>query len=100
MVIKRSLTQLHTLQGSLVTGNAIVSTILIGEEVAKLWHMRLRHMSGHGMVGLSRIGFPGSQNTSKLKFFKHCVFWESINGQIYQRKAQHEGTLDYIHVDL
>lgn len=74
MVIKRSLTQLYTLQGSTVTGNAIVSTILTGEEVAKLWHMRLRHMSGHGMAGLSRIGFPGSQNTSKLKFFKHCVF--------------------------
>ena len=55
------------MQGSTVTGDAVVATRSLSEDdIMKLWHMRLGHMSENGMVELSRRGLLDGQKTSKL----------------------------------
>ncbi|KAG8474279.1 hypothetical protein CXB51_033804 [Gossypium anomalum] len=50
-------TKLYVLQGSTVTGDAAVaSSFLSDDDITKLWHMRLGHMSENGMVELSKRG--------------------------------------------
>ncbi|KAK5772363.1 hypothetical protein PVK06_048648 [Gossypium arboreum] len=48
---QRNTTKLYVLQGSVVTGDAAVaSSSLSDDDITKLWHMRLRHMSENGMA--------------------------------------------------
>ncbi|KAG8478019.1 hypothetical protein CXB51_027833 [Gossypium anomalum] len=66
--LKRNLISLSTLDskgyrytaesgGSTVTGDAVVaSSCLSDDDITKLWHMRLGHMSENGMVELSKRG--------------------------------------------
>ena len=50
-------TMLYVLQGSTVTGDVTVAShSLSGDDITKLWHMRLEHMSENGMTELSRRG--------------------------------------------
>ena len=56
--------RLYVLQGSTVTGDAAVATRSLSEDdVIKLWHMRLGHMSDNGMAELSRRGLLDGQST-------------------------------------
>jgi len=59
---------LYVLQGTVVTGSAVVSSSMPENDVTKLWHMRVGHMSEKGMHLLSKQGI------GKLDFCKHCVF--------------------------
>ena len=56
---------LYILQGTTVTGEANVVCNLSEDDQAKLWHMRLGHMSEKGMVMLSKRGLLG-KNSGKL----------------------------------
>ena len=48
---------LYVLQGSTVIGDAAIGSCSLSEDdIIKLWHMRLRHMSENGMAELSRRG--------------------------------------------
>ncbi|KAG8485735.1 hypothetical protein CXB51_019086 [Gossypium anomalum] len=54
---QRKTAKLYVLQGSTVTGDATVaSSSLSDDDITKLWHMRLGHMSDNGMVELSKRG--------------------------------------------
>ncbi|KAG8481838.1 hypothetical protein CXB51_027155 [Gossypium anomalum] len=54
---QRKITKLYVLQGSIVTGDAaIASSSLSDDDITKLWHMRLGHMSENGMTELSKRG--------------------------------------------
>ncbi|KAG8471703.1 hypothetical protein CXB51_036524 [Gossypium anomalum] len=54
---QRKTAKLYVLQGSTVTGDAAVaSSSLSDDDITKLWHMRLGHMSENGMVELSKRG--------------------------------------------
>jgi len=65
---------LYVLQGTVVTGSIVVSSSMPENDVTRLWHMRLGHMSEKGMPLLSKQGRLGKQGISKLEFCKHCVF--------------------------
>ena len=42
---------LYVLQGSTVTGNVVVAShSLLEDDITKLWHMHLGHMSENGMT--------------------------------------------------
>ena len=63
----QKITMLYVLQGSTVTGDVVVaSRSLLEDDITKLWHMCLGHMSENGMVELSRRGLLDEQKTSKL----------------------------------
>ncbi|KAG8480753.1 hypothetical protein CXB51_025439 [Gossypium anomalum] len=47
---------------------------LSDDDITKLWHMRLGHMSENGMVELSKRGLLDGQGICKLNFCEHCVF--------------------------
>ncbi|KAG8475529.1 hypothetical protein CXB51_032298 [Gossypium anomalum] len=54
---QRKTAKLYVLQGSTVTSDAAVaSSSLSDDDIIKLWHMRLRHMSENDMVELSKRG--------------------------------------------
>ncbi|KAG8473168.1 hypothetical protein CXB51_035114 [Gossypium anomalum] len=64
-----------TIKGSTVTGDAAVaSSSLLDDDITKLWHMRLGHMSENDMVELSKRGLLDGQGICKLNFCEHCVF--------------------------
>ncbi|KAG8489165.1 hypothetical protein CXB51_017148 [Gossypium anomalum] len=72
---QRKTTKLYVLQGSTVTGDAaITSSSLSDDDITKIWHMRLGHMSENGMVELSKRGLLDGQGIYKLNFCEHCVF--------------------------
>ncbi|KAG8481133.1 hypothetical protein CXB51_025928 [Gossypium anomalum] len=72
---QRKTCQVYVLQGSTVTGDAAVaSSSLSDDDITKLWHMRLGHMSENGMVELSKRGLLDGQGICKLNFCEHCVF--------------------------
>ena len=66
---------LYVMQGSTVIGDVVVtSRSLSKDDIMKLWHMRLGHMSKNGMAEFSRRGLLDGQKTSKLQFYEHCVY--------------------------
>ncbi|KAG8500752.1 hypothetical protein CXB51_002776 [Gossypium anomalum] len=72
---QRKTAKLYVLQGSTVTGDAAVaSSSLSDDDITKLWHIRLGHMSENGMVELSKRGLLDGQGICKLNFCEHCVF--------------------------
>ncbi|KAG8472988.1 hypothetical protein CXB51_034943 [Gossypium anomalum] len=97
--------KLYVLQGSTVTGDAAVAfSSLSDDDVTKLWHMRLGHMSENGMVKLSKRGLLDGQGICKLNFCERCVFGKQkrvrfIRG-IHNRKGilKSEGIMGHLTV--
>ncbi|KAG8483179.1 hypothetical protein CXB51_022165 [Gossypium anomalum] len=59
-------------KGSTITSDAAVaSSSLSDDDITKLWHMRLGHMSENGMVELSKRGLLDGQGICKLNFCEH-----------------------------
>ncbi|KAG8483166.1 hypothetical protein CXB51_022143 [Gossypium anomalum] len=89
---QRKTAKLYVLQGSTVTGDAAVaSSSLSDDDITKLWHMRLGHMSENGMVELSKRGLLDGQGICKLNFCEHCVLgskreFDSLEESITRRK--------------
>ncbi|KAG8487854.1 hypothetical protein CXB51_018699 [Gossypium anomalum] len=87
--------------GSTVTGDATVaSSSLSDDDITKLWHMHLGHMSENGMVELSKRGLLVGQGICKLNFCKHCVFGKQKRVRFTREIHNTKGTLEYIHSDL
>ncbi|KAG8480945.1 hypothetical protein CXB51_025615 [Gossypium anomalum] len=64
---QRKTAKLYVLQGSTVTGDAAVaSSSLSDDDITKLWHMRLGHMSENGMVELSKRGLLDGRDRETL----------------------------------
>ena len=54
---QRKIAKLYVLQGSTVTGDAAIAfSSLSDDDITKLWHMCLGHMSENGMAELSKRG--------------------------------------------
>ncbi|KAL6133479.1 hypothetical protein ACLB2K_065714 [Fragaria x ananassa] len=91
---------LYFLHGSTLSGSAAVASSEVHkDDMTKLWHMRLGHMSERGMQILSKHDLLGGHKVKDLGFCEHCIF-----GKLHRRKfpkAIHrtKGTLDYIHSD-
>ncbi|KAG8482828.1 hypothetical protein CXB51_024043 [Gossypium anomalum] len=87
--------------GSTVTGDAAVaSSSLSDDDINKLWHMRLGHMSENGMTELSKRGLLDGQGICKLNFCEHCVFGKQKRVRFTKGIHNIKGTLEYIHSDL
>jgi len=65
---------LYILQGSIMIGSATVTSSLLNENLTRLWHGQLGHISKKGMTILSKRGLFGSEGTDELDFYDHCVF--------------------------
>ncbi|KAG8492267.1 hypothetical protein CXB51_009957 [Gossypium anomalum] len=72
---QRKIAKLYVLQGSTIIGDtAVTSSSLSNDDITKLWHIRLGHMSENGMTELSKRGLLDGQGICKLNFCEHCVF--------------------------
>ncbi|KAG8500494.1 hypothetical protein CXB51_002743 [Gossypium anomalum] len=80
---------------STVTGDAaIASSSLSDDDITKLWHMRLGHMSENSMVELSKRGLLDGQGICKLNFCEHCVFGKQKRVRFTRRIHITKGTRD------
>ncbi|KAG8485682.1 hypothetical protein CXB51_019024 [Gossypium anomalum] len=96
---QRKTAKLYVLQGFTITGDAAVaSSSLSDDDITKLWHMRLGHMSENGMVELSKRGLLDGQGIRKLNFCEHCVFRKQK--RVHRGIHNTKGTMEYIHSDL
>ncbi|KAA3474260.1 Retrovirus-related Pol polyprotein from transposon TNT 1-94 [Gossypium australe] len=76
----RKIAKLYVLQGSTVTGDTTVtSSSLSDDDVTRLWHMHIGHISENDMVELSKRRFLDGQGISKLKFCEHCILRSKID---------------------
>ena len=90
---------LYILQGSTVVGAVAVSSISDLDQT-RLWHMRLGHMTEHGMDELSKRGLLGGHRAGKLDFCKHCVYRKQCRVKFSIGVHRMRGTLNHIHSDL
>ncbi|KAG8489524.1 hypothetical protein CXB51_017540 [Gossypium anomalum] len=98
---QRKTAKLYVLQGSTVIGDAAVaSSSLSDDNITKLWHMRLGHMSENGMTELSKRGLLDGQGICKLKFCEHCIFGKQKRVRFTRGIHNTKGTLEHIHSDL
>lgn len=98
---QRKTANLYVLQGTTVIGDAaVVSNTLSDDDVTKLWHMPIGHMSENGMTELSRRGLLNSQSISKLEFCEHCLFGKQKRVKFMKGIHNTKGMLDYLHSDL
>ncbi|KAG8492461.1 hypothetical protein CXB51_009586 [Gossypium anomalum] len=98
---QRKIAKLYVLQGSTVTGDAAVaSSSLSDDDITKLWHMRLGHMSENGMTELSKKRLLDGQGICKLNFCEHFVFGKQKRVRFTRGIHNTKGTLEYIHSDL
>ncbi|KAG8503622.1 hypothetical protein CXB51_001566 [Gossypium anomalum] len=87
--------------GSIVTGDAAVaSSSLSDDDITKLWHMRLGHMSENDMVELSKKRLLDGKGICKLNFCEHCVFGKQKRVRFTRGIHNTKRTLEYIHFDL
>jgi len=92
---------LYTLAGSTIVGSANASTVqLSNDDKARLWHMRLGHMSARGLEMLSNRNLLEGEKISTLDFCEHCVLGKQKKVSFSTGKHKTRGVLDYIHSDL
>ncbi|KAL9293531.1 putative RNA-directed DNA polymerase [Arabidopsis thaliana] len=91
---------LYILQGFTVTGTSNVASAEIHkEDMTKLWHMRLVHMSERGMQILSKEDLLCGHEVKSLEFCEHCVYGKLHRSKFPKAVHITKGTLDYIHSD-
>ncbi|KAL1208699.1 Retrovirus-related Pol polyprotein from transposon TNT 1-94 [Cardamine amara subsp. amara] len=91
---------LYILQGSTVSGSVNVASAEIHkEDMTKLWHMRLGHMSERGMQILSKENLLCGHEVKSLEFCEHCVFGKLHRSKFSKAAHITKGTLYYIHSD-
>ena len=97
----RKTTNMYFLEGSTVTGNVVVvKSTQSDENITKLWHMRLGHMSEQGMKELSKKGLLDGMNSSNLEFCEHCLYGKHVRFSFSVGQHKSTGILDYIHADI
>ncbi|GAA0184263.1 hypothetical protein LIER_31551 [Lithospermum erythrorhizon] len=91
---------LYFLQGGTLLDSATVaSSVVENDNMTKLWHMRLGHMSERGMQILARDNLLGVQKLKDLGFCEHCVFGKLHRNKFPKATHRTKGKLDYIHSD-
>ncbi|KAG8503399.1 hypothetical protein CXB51_001318 [Gossypium anomalum] len=100
--LKRNLISLSTLdsKGYRYTAETVASSSLSDDDITKLWHMHLGHMSENGMTELSKRRLLDGQGICKLNFCEHCVFGKQKRVRFTRGIHNTKGTLEYIYSDL
>ena len=90
---------LYILQGTTLSISAAVgSSDVHKDDMTKLWHMRLGHMSERGMQILAKSDLLcGHKVVTDLAFCEHCVFGKLHRTKFPKAIHKTKGTLDYIH---
>ncbi|KAJ4715159.1 Retrovirus-related Pol polyprotein from transposon TNT 1-94 [Melia azedarach] len=91
---------LYFLQGSTLSSSVAVASLEIDKDnMTKLWHMRLGHMSARGMQILSKGDLLCGHKIKDLEFCEHCIFGKLHRNKFPKAIHRTKGTLDYIHSD-
>ncbi|KAJ4702231.1 Retrovirus-related Pol polyprotein from transposon TNT 1-94 [Melia azedarach] len=91
---------LYFLQGSTLSSSvAVASSKIDKDNMTKLWHMRLGHMSARGMQILSKGDLLCGHKIKDLEFCEHCIFGKLHRSKFPKAIHRTKGTLDYIHSD-
>ncbi|KAG8499580.1 hypothetical protein CXB51_006211 [Gossypium anomalum] len=108
--LKRNLISLSTLNskgyryiaesGALKISKVVASSSLSDDDITKLCHIRLRHISENGMAELSKRELLYGQGICKLNFFEHCIFGKQKRVRFTKGIHNTKGKLEYIHSDL
>lgn len=65
---------LYTLVGSTIVGSVNASIVQLSiDDKARLWHMKLGHISAQGLEMLWNQTFLNGEKIYTLEFFEHCV---------------------------
>ena len=71
---------MYFLEASTITGNAdVVKSTQSDENITKLWHMRLGHMSAQGMKELCKKGLLNGMNSSNQEFCENCLYGKHVH---------------------
>ncbi|KAG8471889.1 hypothetical protein CXB51_036391 [Gossypium anomalum] len=98
---QRKTAKLYVLQGSTIIGDTTVASFSLSDnDITKLWHMRLGHISENNMTKLSKRGLLNGQGICKLKFYEHCIFGKQKRVRFIRGIHNTKGTLEYIYFDL
>ncbi|CAD6270725.1 unnamed protein product [Miscanthus lutarioriparius] len=94
--------KLYVLRGCTLPGSDSAVAAVTNDEPSKtnLWHMRLGHMSHHGMAELMKRNLLDGCTSSKIKFCEHCIFGKHKRVHFNTSVHTTKGTLDYVHADL
>ncbi|KAJ4714843.1 Retrovirus-related Pol polyprotein from transposon TNT 1-94 [Melia azedarach] len=91
---------LYFLQGSTLSSSvAVASSEIDKDNMTKLWHMRLGHMSAREMQILSKWDLLCGHKVKDLEFCEHCIFGKLHRSKFPKAIHRTKGTLDYIHSD-
>ncbi|CAD6255178.1 unnamed protein product [Miscanthus lutarioriparius] len=94
--------KLYVLRVCTLPGSDSAVAAVTNDEPSKtnLWHMRLGHMSHHGMAELMKRNLLDGCTSSKIKFCEHCIFGKHKRVHFNTSVHTTKGTLDYVHADL
>ncbi|KAJ4726144.1 Retrovirus-related Pol polyprotein from transposon TNT 1-94 [Melia azedarach] len=91
---------LYFLQGSTLSSSvAVASSEIDKDNMTKLWHVRVGHMSAREMQILSKGDLLCGHKVKDLEFCEHCIFGKLHRSKFPKAIHRTKGTLDYIHSD-
>lgn len=77
-----------------------VTTTTMSDHDTKLWHMRLGHISEHGMNAFNKQGLLSVKRLCTFSFCEICVYAKQKKVSFKPDVHNTKGILDYIHSDL
>ncbi|KAD3641560.1 hypothetical protein E3N88_30784 [Mikania micrantha] len=89
---------IYFLDGEVDMGS--VSVAEAGNSKAKLWHMRMGHISTLGLQELNKQGLLDDLGNCDYGFCEHCVLGKAHRVKFHRSTHVTKGILDYIHADL
>ncbi|WVZ12067.1 hypothetical protein V8G54_016597 [Vigna mungo] len=89
---------LYILEGSTVIGHVSVASGT--KNTARLWHLRMGHISEKGLEELEKQGLLMGDKLHKLDFCDHCVLRKSHRIPFGKGKPSTERPFEYVHADL
>ncbi|KAH9685121.1 Integrase catalytic domain-containing protein [Citrus sinensis] len=89
---------LYVLNGHTTVGEASVTEKC--EDKARLWHLRLGHMSERGLKEFQKNGVFGSDKLSSLGFCEDCILGKASRLKFESAVHSTKEKLAYIHSDL
>ncbi|KAH9743388.1 hypothetical protein KPL70_003281 [Citrus sinensis] len=90
---------LHVLEGSSVP---VLSALHVSSDVdkAKMWHLKLGHMSAKSLQELSKRGLLSGDKVEELKLCENCIFRKAHRMKFKRGLHKSKAVLDYAHSDL
>ncbi|GAA0168010.1 hypothetical protein LIER_22828 [Lithospermum erythrorhizon] len=89
----------YFLEGAMLLDSAVVAFFEVDQEdMTKLWHTRLRHMSERGIQILAKDDLLCGHKINYLGFYEHCIFGKLHRNKFPKAIHRTKETLDYTQV--